>query len=523
MQARKNEEIALVQQAQQGNLDAFTELFNRWNRPLLQYLYHMLGNNQEAEDMAQDSFLRAYENIKRLGPPWDFKSWLYQIASNLTINYLKRQRRFINADDPDEPIEPEMPSSPRSPEQQVESQERQRQVWKALGTLPTLYRQALVLREINELSYDEIRVALDCSYENARQLVHRARLRFREEYGFAAVAAAGVPRCRVLGDLLSAYHDGQLDADERRRVEEHMRTCEDCRETQKDMKMIGALLLGLPPFIPHAEWASKVLREIGGGGSPSDGNGGRTAPRPEAVDSPSAGGPVPDGRGGGGGSWPIAAGLGMFGLILLGLFFWMRFGPPFALPTEMPNPTASATADLMSITADSSYVSPTPNGGGILEIITSTPAVTPSATASATPGMIPFLLDKNANCRHGPGTVYPVLTSVLLGQQVQLIGRNDEGSWYFGIIPGGFRCWIAASSGTPDGDPNGLPILKAPPTPTPTLTPRPNINGGNQIDNDGDGYPFGQDCNDKDPAIHPGAPETKYDGVDSNCNGDDNK
>ncbi len=144
------------------------------------------------------------------------------------------------------------------------------------------------------------------------------------------------------------------------------------------------------------------------------------------------------------------------------------------------------------------------------EIIELLPSETP------TPGVIRLLLDKNANCRHGPGSVYPVLTSVLAGQTVQLIGRNTQNTWWLSIIPGDFQCWISSGSGQPEGDSGLLPVLPDPPTPIPTTE-----TGTGGTDFDKDGYNSDKDCNDKDAKIHPGAAETPDDKVDSNCNGND--
>jgi RNA polymerase sigma-70 factor (ECF subfamily) len=532
VQTKKDDEISLVHQAQQGNMEAFAELFNRWNRLLLQYLYHTLGNRQEAEDLAQDAFLRAYERLGSLGPPWDFKSWLYRIASNLAINYLKRESRYISTEDPDESMEQDMPSRPHSPERQVEIQEKQRQIWNTLGTLPTLYRQALVLREVNGLSYEDIHVALDCSTDNARQMVHRARLRFREQYAFTQSVAVAALRCRVLGDLLSAYHDGQISPEDRRKVEQHLATCEECRGTQDEMNKIGMLLLGLPPLIPSRAWMDRVMQQLRAQGAPGSSRATlvRPRPHPDGGGSPAGeGAPSAGGYGGGGWSMTMAGytfiGMGLLVIAMIGFFIWNGFHFPTAPLSATPS--LPYRVDNVEITRQSTEageqdlatpIPPTPTPGD--QYAEEQSHESPTPTGSLTPGPLMLILTQNANCRHGPGTVYSVLTSVLAGQSVQLIGRNDQNTWWYGIIPGNFKCWLSSVAGQPEGDTSLLPIIPAPPTPTPTRTPRPNRSS---IDFDQDGYPAGQDCNDKNPAIHPGATEMPNDNIDSNCNGYDNK
>ncbi len=90
------------------------------------------------------------------------------------------------------------------------------------------------------------------------------------------------------------------------------------------------------------------------------------------------------------------------------------------------------------------------------------------ASPTETPAGVTLSLDKNANCRTGPSTVFPVLTSVLQGQTVQLSARNDENTWWFTVLPGNNPCWISMVAGHPTGDTNQLPVKEGPPTPIPT-------------------------------------------------------
>jgi Putative metal-binding motif/Right handed beta helix region len=149
-----------------------------------------------------------------------------------------------------------------------------------------------------------------------------------------------------------------------------------------------------------------------------------------------------------------------------------------------------------------------------------TPALPPTPAASPTPSMVMLVLHTNANCRRGPGSVYSVLTSFLAGQSLQIDGRNGKTPWWWRVVlPNSSQhCWISDAAGTPDGEPNSLPVIPAPPTPIPTVAPE---SGGGAKDNDGDGFKSDVDCDDKNAKIHPGAAETAKDGVDSNCDGKD--
>ncbi len=196
-------------------------------------------------------------------------------------------------------------------------------------------------------------------------------------------------------------------------------------------------------------------------------------------------------------------------------------GPPGArcdtslsLPPDL-NLTASLACDLMS--ASMPIVAATPAESDIIPL------------PSETPESVPFILviQVPANCRQGPGTVYPVVNSALPGEQVQVIGKSADATWWYSKVDND-TCFISNIAGTPSGDLNLLTIVQAPPTPVPTMTPEqeqpePTEKIIVDPDNDADGYPFSTDCNDKDPKINPGAVEMLKDNIDSNCNGDINK
>lgn len=254
------DDIELVRRAQAGDQNAFTELFQRLHQPVLNYVYRMLGDREAAQDITQDAFVRAHLNLGQLGPPYDFKSWIYRIAGNLALNLIKRERRFVD----DEELESmASPGSPKRPsELEAQREELRQAVWNSLDDIPSVYRQALILREFNQLSYKEIAQALERSYDNTRQIIHRARRRFADAHIGRKMIAEGPYRCGILGDLLTAHRDRELKAEEHLAVEEHIGTCADCQATQKDLRKASALLALIPPIFPSKAWAATVLEEI---------------------------------------------------------------------------------------------------------------------------------------------------------------------------------------------------------------------------------------------------------------------
>ncbi len=263
--------VARARQAQAGDEQAFADLFESLHPAVLNYAYQILGDGPSAEDATQDAFVVAHQRLGMLGPPYDFKSWVFRIAGNLAIDQIRKNRRLVDIEDADVMAEP--PTTRRPPEKQVRRGEQQRLIRRTLERLPAAYRQALVLREIHEFSYEELARALECSYDSARQLVHRARLRFRDVHGLRLTLANGVERCQVLGDLLSAFHDGELSGEAEAAARKHIASCAQCRETQSDLRSVAALMVVLPPLIPSPLWAAQALHKIQQGGAPGQGAG----------------------------------------------------------------------------------------------------------------------------------------------------------------------------------------------------------------------------------------------------------
>ncbi len=464
--ARVSADAELVQRAQHGEREAFGKLFERLHQPVLNYVYHMLGERQAAEDVTQEAFLRAQQHLAQLGPPWDFKSWIYRIAGNLAIDLVRGEKPSLDTDQAEDVPEPVTTRRPL--ERKVQREETRLSVRRTLASLPPPYRQALILREINGLSYDEVARALECSNDNARQLVHRARLRFRELHGLRMVLASGGPRCRQLGDRLSAYHDGELAERERRLVEEHLRTCAECSDTRQDMKKLRALMASLTPVVPSGAWKAKVLEQLARSPMPS-------APTPASLTPP----PPPSAAGLAGffGSWAGKAGLAL-ALAVPVLAVGAVVLATRILPIGAATPTLTSGMDTVvppTAASAAATVTPHPAAGSPTP---ASPAASASPSSPSTPTLGPpmVLVLQQANCRAGPGLVYDVIGYLHPGDTSPIDGRNAESTWWWvQQVMGWGHCWVSDAVVEVSGDTSGVPILTPPPTPTPPDTRPPSV------------------------------------------------
>lgn len=168
------EEVDWVQKIRQGNDDAFVLLMERYQNAVYHLCYRMLGSPTEAEDAAQETFIRAYKAIDRYDTGRKFSTWLLSIATNYCIDQLRKRRLFTLSLD-------EMPyfdlaDNGPGPEGSLVMDERQQQVRQLLRTLSETDRAAVVLRYWYDYSYDEIAEVLNLTNSAIKSRLHRARL-----------------------------------------------------------------------------------------------------------------------------------------------------------------------------------------------------------------------------------------------------------------------------------------------------------------------------------------------------------
>jgi RNA polymerase sigma-70 factor (ECF subfamily) len=176
-----DQERAWIEQALQGDRKAFGQLVRAYERPVYNLTYRMLGNAAEAEDAAQETFLRAYNKLATYQPERKFVNWLLSIASHHCIDRLRRRNRAPQLS-LDGPLPPEwtVSDTPR-PDQEVGRKQQREQVRQALETLPADYRAAVVLRYWYGLSYREIATTMDTTESAIKSRLHRARRMMAQE------------------------------------------------------------------------------------------------------------------------------------------------------------------------------------------------------------------------------------------------------------------------------------------------------------------------------------------------------
>ena len=241
----------LVSLFRAGREEAFDILHERHRRRLHATAARALrGSGGDAEGIVQEAFLRAHRQLRDDRRPIELKPWLHRVVRNLCIDELRRERPTAELSDTDRASEDLYSTLSRRHEL--------RRLIEDLADLPEQQRAALLLRELDGLSHDEVATALDVTPAASRQLVKRAR------NGLVATAEARDAECTEIREVLLTAHD------ERRRPSEHalrhVRQCSACREFRDGLKATRAKLRVLIPPIGMGPLAGLLSGVTGGGG-----------------------------------------------------------------------------------------------------------------------------------------------------------------------------------------------------------------------------------------------------------------
>lgn len=179
------DEQVLIERAGRGDEAAFEQLVIAYKKQIYNLALRMTGNREDAFDLTQETFLKAWHAIELFQFDSKFSTWLCRIASNTCIDHLRRQRRkktfsLTTLDDEDAAYEISIADSTLDPAHIVEEMQDRQSVYDALQSLPAEYRVVLSLRAIEDMSYDEIGQALNLNSGTVKSRIARAREKMRK-------------------------------------------------------------------------------------------------------------------------------------------------------------------------------------------------------------------------------------------------------------------------------------------------------------------------------------------------------
>jgi len=176
-------ELDLVKQAQGGDTEAFDQLVGRYRMRVFGMIYNMVHNEQDAWDLAQDSFLKAWKSIGRFRGQSSFYTWIYRIVMNVTIDWLRKKQVKGSGTEFDDvvqlkeidPAARTVPKAETLPHRQMERREIRERIDAAIAQLSPEHRAVVLMKEIEDMQYHEIAEALDCSIGTVMSRLFYAR------------------------------------------------------------------------------------------------------------------------------------------------------------------------------------------------------------------------------------------------------------------------------------------------------------------------------------------------------------
>lgn len=190
---RKLTDGELIVNAIGGRADGFEEIVRRYQRPIIGYVFRMLGDYESSLDVTQEVFIKVYNSLTKYSSEYKFSTWLYRIAHNAAIDHMRRNTvtpQSLEAENADGSYQIQIESRASSPEQDRERSEWRTEIGAVVKCLPTAYRDLILLRHGRDLSYDEIADVTGLPLGTVKNRLFRAREMMRGifiERGFTGV------------------------------------------------------------------------------------------------------------------------------------------------------------------------------------------------------------------------------------------------------------------------------------------------------------------------------------------------
>jgi RNA polymerase sigma factor (sigma-70 family) len=257
LRLRSDEQLLTLFRA--GNDDAFGAIHDRYRQRLFAYARQMLsaGSRQDAEDVLQDVFVRAYGALRADQREINVRAWLYRVAHNRCIDHLRR------------PTPPpaeifEMSRKPlHDPIEEAQRRDDLARLVEDVGRLPEQQRSALLMREIDGMSYADLAAALDVTVPAVKSLLVRARVGLVE-----AAEARDADCCEIRDDLMASYDRGVKASG---RARKHMRSCAGCQEYRQALRGMRRSFAALTPVSAGLFGSLAASLGLGGGGAAAGG------------------------------------------------------------------------------------------------------------------------------------------------------------------------------------------------------------------------------------------------------------
>jgi RNA polymerase sigma-70 factor (ECF subfamily) len=184
VEQRSDEDLVLA--VLDGDIDRFGDLVQRYQGRLVNYLYRLLRNLDEAHELAQEVFLKIYQALDRFDPQYRFSTWIFRVAQNRAIDQIRKRRLKLVSihrqdDGDDDGRDWDLPAPERGPYGDLRNLERGEAIRRAVDSLPWEYRELIVMRHFAELSYDEIAKLKEMPLGTVKNKLFRGRQMLKEK------------------------------------------------------------------------------------------------------------------------------------------------------------------------------------------------------------------------------------------------------------------------------------------------------------------------------------------------------
>jgi len=179
MDAAREQQI--IESVLAGDIDRFEELVQRYQKPIINFIFRMVGNYEDAAELSQDVFIKAYSSLASYDATYRFSTWLFRIATNRAIDFLRKRRlKVVSMEGEYDDFTPQYESSGPSPLDQLESGRVRALLSDVIQQLPPDYREVIVLYHVNEVSYEEIATITGLPLGTVKNRIFRARQMMRK-------------------------------------------------------------------------------------------------------------------------------------------------------------------------------------------------------------------------------------------------------------------------------------------------------------------------------------------------------